>query len=98
MVGTKRKSTGGTEAASKRARSSLSSPVNLVLTEDELNDMSKDELVQHTLELQAQLEATIAAVSTPKEMSAEELAEKSTKARQMLVKGIEKQMKVRVNE
>jgi len=97
MVGTKRKSTGGTDAASKRARSSLSSPVKLVLTEDELNDMSKDELVQHALELQAQLEATVAA-TTPKEMSAEELAEKSTKARHMLVKGIEKQMKVRVNE
>jgi hypothetical protein len=89
MVGTKRKSAGGMEVPSKRAR-----PDVVALTEEELGEMSKEELVQHALELQSQLQAKLAAIPTAPELSAEELAEKAKKAKHMLVKGIEKQMKV----
>lgn len=89
MVGTKRKSAGGMEVPSKRAR-----PDVVALTEEDLSEMSKEELVQHALELQSQLQANVATIPTPPELSAEELAEKAQKAKHILVKGIEKQMKV----
>jgi ribosomal protein L29 len=100
MAATKRKSVGDTEpeVAPKRARSSLPVSPETTLTEEELNDMSKEELVQHALDLQARLQLPVASIPEPKEMSAEQLAAKVQKAKQMLIRGIEKQMKVRTKQ
>jgi hypothetical protein len=93
MPGVKRKSAGGTEVASKRARASLSS-APAIRTEDELNDMSKEELVEYALQLQDQITSASTSAPASKVLSAEELEEQSKKARQLLVKGISSQMKV----
>ncbi|KAF2821821.1 hypothetical protein CC86DRAFT_410900 [Ophiobolus disseminans] len=93
MVNAKRKSLDNTEVPTKRARSSLSSSSTPALTEDQLNDMSKQELVLHSIRLQEQLTSALSAVPKPKSMSTTELVEKSIKARNVLSKGIEKQMK-----
>jgi hypothetical protein len=94
MTGTKRKSDGPVTVASKRARSGPTSSTPTYMDEEEITDLSRDELVEHVLGLQQQLKDALAAVPKAKEFTPNELAEKSSKARQMLVKGIEKQMKV----
>jgi hypothetical protein len=90
MVSTKRKSDAPVAVAAKRVRSHPTS-------EEALNELSKDELVQHVLELQEQLQTTIATVPKATEYTANELKEKASKARQMLIKGISKQMKASAN-
>lgn len=87
MPATKRKSDGPIEVAAKRTKTT---PDSTTYSEAELRRMSKEELVSHALHLQSQLATSLA----PKVVSEEEVAEKATKARHMLVKGIEKQMKV----
>jgi hypothetical protein len=96
MAGTKRKSDGPVTVASKRARSDATSSTPTYMNEEDLNDLSRDELVEHILELQQQLKEALAAVPKAKEFTPDELKDKSCKARQMLVKGIAKQMKVSI--
>jgi hypothetical protein len=95
MAGTKHKSDALVADASKRARSHPASPTSTYLNEEDLNDLSRDELVEHVLELQQQLTAALAAVPQAKEFTPDELKEKSSKARQMVIRGIAKQMKAR---
>jgi hypothetical protein len=67
------------------------------MNEEDLNDLSRDELVEYVLGLQEQLKEALTAVPKAKEFTPDELKEKSFKARQMLVRGIAKQMKVSTN-
>jgi CxxC motif-containing protein len=86
MPATKRKSDGAVEVPTKRVKTNSVAPNGVHYTKEELNDMSKDELITYALQLQAQ----IAAIPKPKELSKEEIAEKARKARDMMIKGIEK--------
>lgn len=88
----KRKSDGATAAVSKRTKVTTSTSVEGQCTKDELNDMSKDEIIAYALELQGQLNAT----PKPKELSQAEIDEKADKASSMLIKGIEKLMTVSI--
>jgi hypothetical protein len=93
MAGTKRKSDGPVTNTSKRARPHPASSTPTYMNEEDLNDLSGDELVEHVLELQQQLTAALAAVPKAREFTPDELKEKSSKARQMVIRGIAKQMK-----
>ncbi|KAF2877917.1 hypothetical protein BDV95DRAFT_600612 [Massariosphaeria phaeospora] len=87
MPVTKRKSDGALKAVSKRVKTS--EPTGTLLSEDELHEMTKEDLIQYTLQLQAEF----AALPKPKVPSAEEIEKKAEKAQDMLIRGIEKQMK-----
>jgi hypothetical protein len=79
MVSTKRKSDAPVAVASKRVRSQPTTSV--AMSEEALNELSKDELVQHVLGLQQQLQTTIAAVPKATEYTPDELKEQVFKAR-----------------
>ncbi|KAF2492302.1 hypothetical protein BU16DRAFT_542206 [Lophium mytilinum] len=76
--------------SSKRAR------LDLDLTEDALEEMDKQELISHVLKLQSHIASTsndTPANASPPGITPEELAAKTSKTRDMMVRGIKSQMK-----